>query len=84
MHMARMNVYLPDDLYRQAKSLEIPVSDILQRALHAEIRRRELTAEADRLVEKRSAIVGDSTPEERARVRGIVQRLSRKTTRKAS
>jgi hypothetical protein len=84
MRMARMNVYLPDELHEQVKSLELPVSDILQHALRAEIRRRELVAEADALIKRRDTIVGPPTAEERARVRGIVQRLGRRGARKAS
>ena len=38
--MPRMQVYLPDDLYEQAKTRHLPASKLLQEAGRAEVRRR--------------------------------------------
>ena len=40
--MARMQVYLPDDLYKQVKARGLPASELLQKAVRAELRRLEL------------------------------------------
>lgn len=36
-----MQVYLPDDLYRQVKARRIKASELLQEAVRAEVRRQE-------------------------------------------
>jgi post-segregation antitoxin (ccd killing protein) len=41
MRMARVNVYLPDDLADQARAAELNVSAITQEALRAELARHE-------------------------------------------
>jgi post-segregation antitoxin (ccd killing protein) len=38
--MARLNVYLPDDLASEVKAVELNVSAVLQRALRAELASR--------------------------------------------
>jgi len=45
-----MQVYLPDDLYDLVKARGLSVSKLLQKAVRAELRRRELLAETDRYV----------------------------------
>ena len=39
--MPRMQVYLPDDLYKLVKKKRLPASELLQDAVRAEGRRRE-------------------------------------------
>lgn len=56
--MPRMQVYLPDDLYQAIKSRELPASELLQRAVRAELRRQELLEEADRYIAELIAAVG--------------------------
>jgi hypothetical protein len=43
-----MQVYLPDDLYELVKSRGLPASELLQKAVRAELRRQDLLAESDR------------------------------------
>ena len=43
-----MQVYLPDDLYKLVKARSLPASELLQKAVRAELRRLELLAETDR------------------------------------
>ena len=43
-----MQVYLPDDLYAVVKKRRLPASELLQKAVRAELRRLDLLAETDR------------------------------------
>ncbi len=45
--MPRMQVYLPDELYREVKERGLAASELLQRAIAVEVRRLELEARAD-------------------------------------
>ena len=45
-----MQIYLPDDLYQLVKQRELPASELLQKAVRAELRRQDLLAETDRYV----------------------------------
>jgi post-segregation antitoxin (ccd killing protein) len=53
-----MQVYLPDDLYRAVKDRGLPASDLLRRAVQAELRRQSLLEETERYVEELIAEVG--------------------------
>jgi hypothetical protein len=79
--MARMQVYLPDDLYELVKARGLPASELLQKAVRAELRRLDLLAEADRYVADLVAEVGPPTTTERDRAAAIASRLSRRPTR---
>ena len=46
--MPRLQVYLPDELYRAVKERQLPASELLQGAVRAELRRQELLEETDR------------------------------------
>ena len=78
-----MQVYLPDDLYKSVKRKRLPASEILQKALRAELRRQELLAEGDRYLSDLISEVGEPTPAERARAEAIVNRLGGRSKRKA-
>lgn len=45
--MSRLQVYLPDELHRQLKEHGLAASELLQRAVRDEVRRRELEAATD-------------------------------------
>lgn len=79
--MPRMQVYLPEPLYTNVKARGLPVSELLQRALAAELRRLDLLAETDRYVRELIAEVGEPSPAEVARAEAFVRRL--KTPRSA-
>ena len=81
--MPRMQVYLPEAIYVQVKARGLPVSEILQNALAAELRRQDLLAETDRYVGDLIAEVGAPTPVQRARAAALARRLSRRAARKA-
>jgi hypothetical protein len=81
--MARMQVYLPDDLYERVKTQGLPASELLQKAVRAELRRLELLAETDRYVEDLVAEVGPPSTTQRTRAAAVAQRLARRPTRQA-
>ena len=82
--MPRMQVYLPDAMYRQVKARGLPVSELLQRAVQTELRRQDLLAETDRYLAELDVELGESTPAQRARATAFARRLVRKPGRKAS
>lgn len=64
MRMARMNVYLPDDLHRAAKRQGLNVSELCQEAIAAELRRRERLAELEAHLTELDDQFGPATAEE--------------------
>ena len=81
--MPRMQVYLPDDLYKQIKARGLPASELLQEAVAAEVRRQDLLAEADRYVDELVAEVGAPSSRDRARAEAIARRLAQRAARAA-
>lgn len=73
--MARMQVYLPDALYRQVKERGLPASQLLQEAVVAELRRQELEARADEYVAELIAEVGEPAEADIARADEIARTL---------
>ena len=81
--MARMQVYLPDDLYKLVKARGLPASELLQKAVRAELRRLELLAETDRYVADLVAEVGPPAPAQRTRAAAVARRIARQPARRA-
>jgi hypothetical protein len=79
-----MQVYLPDDLYKLVKTGHLPASELLQQAVRAEVRRREILRETDRYVAELAAQVGRPDARQRARAKAIVERVVVRRRRKAS
>ena len=77
-----MQVYLPDDLYKLVKKGRLPASELLQDAVRAEVRRRELLREADRYVVDLTAEIGEPSARQRARASTIAQRIVQRRPRK--
>lgn len=75
MCMPRMQVYLPDALYREVKARGLPASELLQEAVAAELRRQELEARADEYVAELIAEVGEPSEADLARADEIARRL---------
>lgn len=80
--MPRMQVYLPDDLYKLVKKGRLPASELLQDAVRAEVKRRELLREADRYVLDLTAEVGEPSARQRARAAAVAQRIVQRHPRK--
>ena len=81
--MPRMQVYLPDDLYRAVKERNLPASELLQEAIEAEVRRQVLEAEADVYLDELVAEVGEPTRRERERADAIARRIRARAVEQA-
>ena len=81
--MPRMQVYLPEDLYKLVKKARLPASELLQDAVRAEVRRRELLAEADRYIGELTTEVGKPSARHRARASALAERIVSRRQRKA-
>lgn len=73
--MPRMQVYLPDELYRAVKERSLPASALLQEAIKAELHRHRLNERADAHLAELIAEVGEPSPRERARADAIARRI---------
>jgi len=81
--MPRMQVYLPEAMYEQVKARGLPVSELLQKAVQAELRRQDLLAQTDRYLGDLIAEVGAPSAAQRARAGATARRLSQRAVRKA-
>lgn len=79
-----MQVYLPQELYEQVKARKLPASELLQKAVRAELRRQDLLGETDRYLTDLAAELGEPTREDLARAEAVVRRISRRRTRRVS
>jgi len=76
--MPRTQVYLPDALYREVKEQGLATSRLLQDAVRAELRRRELEARVDEYVAELLAEVGEPSPTEVARADALAASIARR------
>jgi post-segregation antitoxin (ccd killing protein) len=82
--MPRMQVYLPDELYKAVKDRDLPASELLQEAVEAELRRQRLNDEARAYVADLIVEVGEPSARERARATAIARRIRDRATARAS
>jgi len=75
--MPRMQVYLPEDLYRAVKDRGLPASDLLRRAVQAELRRQTLLEETARYLDELVAEVGTPDGAAIARAEAVADQLGR-------
>ncbi len=75
--MPRMQVYLPDDLYRAVKDRGLPASDLLRRAVQAELRRQTLLEETARYVDELVTEVGPPDAAAMARAEAVADQVRR-------
>jgi hypothetical protein len=73
--MPRVQVYLPEELYRAVKERQLPASELLQGAVRSELRRLELLEETDRYLSELVDEVGEPTPALVARAERLAQRV---------
>ena len=78
-----MQIYLAEPMYKQVKAHRLPVSEILQKALKAELRRRELLTETDRYLAELIREIGPPSDAELARAEAAVRRMTQRRGRKA-
>ena len=82
--MARIQVYLPDDLHRALKESGLSPSELLQEAVRAELKKREALAGIDEYLKELTAEIGEPSRAEKARAEALVRRMTRRrTTRRA-
>lgn len=70
-----MQVYLPEDLYREVKELGLSASELLQNAVRVEARRRHLVAATDEYLAELDAEIGEPGPQAVARAEALVDRI---------
>jgi post-segregation antitoxin (ccd killing protein) len=73
--MPRIQVYLPEDLYQEVKTRRLPASELLQEAVRAELRRRQLLEETDAYLAELVAEVGEPSADDVARAEEITRRI---------
>lgn len=78
-----MQVYLPQAMYAEVKARGLRVSELLQKAVQAELRRQDILAQADRYVSDLVAEVGPPSAAQRERASAVARRLARPPARKA-
>lgn len=64
--MARVNITMPDHLYRQARAARLNISQLAQAAVAAELRRLAKIAELDAYLAELEAELGPTNETERA------------------
>lgn len=72
-----------ETMHRKVKARGLPVSELLQNAVEAELRRQELLAETDRYLTDLVAEVGAPSSSQRSRAGAVAKRLARRSIRKA-
>lgn len=82
--MPRIQVYLPDDLYKETKKRKLPTSELLQNAVRLELRRQDLIRAGDEYLAELIAEIGPPTPEGVARARQALRRQTSGGRSKAS
>ncbi len=73
--MARVNITVPDDLYRQAREAGLNISQLAQRALTAELGRLGKIAELDAYLAELEAELGPTSEAERSEATAWADRL---------
>jgi hypothetical protein len=82
--MPYMRVHLPADLYERMKTRGLPASELLEKAVRAELSRQEVLAETDRYVADLVAEVGSPTAAQRTRAAAVTRRLARRSARRVN
>ena len=75
--MPRIQVYLPDDLYREVKDRGLAPSRLLQEAVRVELRRQRLLDETDSYLAELLDEVGEPDAEDYVWARALAGRIAR-------
>jgi post-segregation antitoxin (ccd killing protein) len=73
--MPRMQIYLPDDLYTEVKARKLRVSELLQQAIRAELRREEQLQAMAEFVQEAIREYGEPSAEELAEAEEFAARI---------
>lgn len=79
--MPRLQVYLPEDLYRRVKAEQLPASELLQAAVRVELRRRDLLKATDDYLAELTAEVGEPTAAEQAEAQALAREIASRSGR---
>lgn len=79
-----MQVYLPEDLYRELKMRKLPASELLQEAVRVELRRQVLMAETDRYLSELVSEVGEPSEDQLADAEVAARKIRRRPAQRAS
>src|SRR2546425_11201087 len=71
VRMPRVNIWLPEDLHREARELRLPFSELAQRAVAAEVDRHRKAAALDAYVAELDDELGPATADQVAEGRGL-------------
>jgi post-segregation antitoxin (ccd killing protein) len=77
--MPRMQVYLPDELYRAVKERDLAASDLLQKAVRTELHRQSLLEETDRYLVDLIDKVGKPSAGAKAKADALSRRIQRRS-----
>ena len=69
MRMARVNITMPDEMYRQARQAGLNVSQLTQLAVAVELQRRAKIAELDAYLTELQDELGPTSDDERSEAR---------------
>ena len=75
--MPRLQVYLPDDLYRSVKRNGMSPSELLQGAVRAEVERIDKVAKLDRYLAELRPKVGKPSAADKAWAKAVASRVKR-------
>ena len=73
--MPRMQIYLPDELYAEVKARKLRVSELLQQAIRAELRREEQIQAMAEFVQETIREYGEPSAEELAEAEEFAARI---------
>lgn len=76
MRMPRVNIWLPDELHRAAKELRLPLSELAQGAIAAEVERHRKAAALDAYLAELDAELGPATEEDVAEAQAWLEKVA--------
>jgi len=74
--MPRVNIWLPEHLHRAAKNLHLPLSELAQRAIAAEVERHRKVAALDAYLAELDSEFGPATDDQVAEAEAWVGKLA--------
>jgi hypothetical protein len=73
--MPRVSIWLPEEIHRAAKELQLPISELAQKAVSAEINRRKKLDLLEAYLAELDEEFGPETPEETAEADAWIERV---------
>jgi len=81
--MPRLQVYLPDDLYREVKARGLPASELLQIAVRTVVERAETLEALDDYIAELEAELGIPSSQQSSRAEAVVNAIRAHQSRPA-